>query len=218
MTAACTTKMTASQYFMLGEAPPGVRLELVDGRIVNSTGPITASQYLMLGEDPPGVRLELVNGEIVVSPSPSSNHSYTDTQLRIILGPYIRQHDLGIILGDVDTIFSDLNVRRPDILFVAKSRMHLIKGHGVPIAPDLCVEILSPSSATTDQTEKMDLYARSGVGHYWIIDPQGRTFSVYELSGEKYVRQTFGRDKDIVKAAPFPACEIPLAQLWSPLE
>ncbi|MCL2646212.1 MAG: Uma2 family endonuclease [Phycisphaerales bacterium] len=218
MTTASTTKMTASQYFMLGEDPPGLRLELVDGRIVNSTGPITASQYLMLGEDPPGVRLELVNGEIVVSPSPSSHHSYIDTMLRYILTGYIKQHDLGIILGDVDTIFSKLNVRRPDILFVAKSRLHLIKGHGIPIAPDLCVEILSPSSATTDQTEKMDLYARSGVPHYWIIDPKGRTFEAYELTDKQYIRQSFGRDKDVVKAAPFPACEIPLAELWSPLE
>ena len=179
---------------------------------------MTARQYFMLGEDPPGVRLELVNGEIVVSPSPSFNHSYTDTQLRSILVNHLKQHDQGVILGDVDTIFSDLNVRRPDILFVAKSRLHLIKGHGIPIAPDLCVEILSPSSATTDQTEKMDLYASSGVPHYWIIDPQGRTFSAYRLSGKKYVRKTFGRDKAIVKAAPFPDCEIPLAELWSPLD
>src|SRR4051794_28907503 len=111
---------------------------------------MTAKQFLMLGEDPPGLRLELVHGEIVVSPSPAFDHSYTDTQLRSILVGHINDNDLGAIVGDVDTIFDELNVRRPDILFIAKSRLHLIKGHGIPIIPDLCFEILSPSSPTTD--------------------------------------------------------------------
>ncbi|HUO09832.1 MAG TPA: Uma2 family endonuclease [Phycisphaerae bacterium] len=179
---------------------------------------MTAKQFLMLGEDPPGLRLELVHGEIVVSPSPSLRHSYADNQLRAILTVHINDHDLGMLLGDVDTIFDDLNVRRPDILFIAKSRLHLIKGHGIPIVPDLCVEILSPSSATIDQTDKFDLYAKSGVPHYWIVDPKGHTFDAYKLSSKKYVKAASGRERDIVKAPPFPTCKISLAQLWSPIE
>jgi Uma2 family endonuclease len=177
-----------------------------------------ASQFLMLGEDPPGLRLELVNGEIAVSPSPGFGHSYADSQLRAILVNHINEHDLGAIVGDVDTIFDDLNVRRPDVIFITKTRLHLIKGHGIPIIPDLCVEILSPSSATLDQTEKFELYADSGVPYYWIIDPKGRTFDGYKLSGKKYSRKTSGRDRDIMKALPFPDCKIPLAKLWSPIE
>src|ERR1035437_2984377 len=92
---------------------------------------MTARQYFMLGEDPPGIRLELANGEIVVSPSPAFDHSYTDTQLRVILAHHIMENDLGAIVGDVDTIFDNYNVCRPDILFIAKSRLHLIKGHGI---------------------------------------------------------------------------------------
>ena len=179
---------------------------------------MTAKQFFMLGEDPPGLRLELVHGEIVVSPSRAFDHSYTDSKLRHILIGHIEEHDLGAIVGDIDTIFDDLNVRRPDILFIAKSRLHLIKGHGIPIIPDLCVEILSPSSATVDQTDKFDLYAKSGVPHYWIVDPKGHTLDAYKLAGKKYVRKVSGRDRDIVKAPPFPTCKIPLAQLWSPIE
>jgi Uma2 family endonuclease len=182
---------------------------------------MTAKQFLMLGEDPPGLRLELVHGEIVVSPSPAFDHSYTDTQLRVILGEHINQHDLGALVGDVDTIFDNLNVRRPDILFIAKSRLHLIKGgggHGIPIIPDLCVEILSPSSATTDQTDKFELYAKSGVPHYWIVDPKGHTFDAYKLTGKKYVRKASGRERDTVKAPPFQNCQIALSRIWSPVE
>ena len=119
---------------------------------------------------------------------------------------------------DVDTIFNDLNVCRPDIIFIAKARLRLIKGHGIPIIPDLCVEILSPSSATMDQTEKFDLYAASGVPHYWIVDPQGHTLTAYKLAGKKYRRVVSGRERDIVKAPPFPTLPIPLAQIWSPLD
>jgi Uma2 family endonuclease len=179
---------------------------------------MTAEQFFMLGEDPPGLRLELVNGEIVVSPSPSFDHSFTDSQLRIILGQYINDNDLGAIVGDVDTIFDDLNVRRPDIIFIAKSRLRLIKGHGIPIVPDLCVEVLSPSSATTDQTEKFDLYAKSGVPCYWIVDPKGHSFEAFKLVGKKYQRVVTGRQRDVVKAPPFISLKIPLAKIWSPLD
>jgi Uma2 family endonuclease len=176
-----------------------------------------ASQFLMLGEDPPGLRLELVNGEITVSPSPSFEHSYADSQLRVLLGNHVNENDLGAIVGDIDTILDELNVRRPDIAFIAKARLKLIKGHGIPIPPDLCIEILSPGSATQDQTEKFDLYCRSGVPHYWIVDPKGRTFDAYKLVGKKYVRKASGRDRDVVKAPPFPTLKIPLAKLWSPV-
>lgn len=178
---------------------------------------MTARQFLMLGEDPPGVRLELVHGEIRMSPSPSFDHSYTDRMLSHILLGHIMQYDLGTLLGDLDTIFNDLNVRRPDILFIAKSRLHLIKGHGIPFAPDLCVEILSPASATMDQTDKFDLYAHSGVPHYWIVDPKGRTFDAYDLINNKFELKVSARDQATVSANPFPSLPIPLPQLWSPL-
>jgi Uma2 family endonuclease len=172
----------------------------------------------MMGEDPPGVRLELVHGEIRMSPSPSFDHAYIDRMLSHILLGHIIQHDLGALLGDLDTIFDDFNVRRPDILFVAKARLHLIKGHGIPFVPDLCIEILSPSSATMDQTDKFDLYASSGVPNYWIIDPKGRTFDAYALINGKYELNAQARDQMTVSAPPFPDLTIPLAQLWSPLQ
>ena len=183
-----------------------------------SAAKMTARQFFMLGEDPPGLRRELVNGAIALSRSPAFDHSYTDSQLRAVLGQHINQHDLGALVGDVDTIFDDLNVRRPDIIFIAKSRLHLIKGHGIPIIPDLCVEILSPSSATLDQTEKFDLYASSGVPHYWIVDPKGHTFEAYKLAGKNYRQIASGRESEVVKAAPFPKLKIPLSRIWSPIK
>src|SRR6187200_136743 len=87
-----------------------------------STMKMTARQFLQLGEDPPGVRLELVDGEIAVSPSPIPDHSYIVLTLSRILGDHIEKHDLGQLFGDVDTIFGEHDVRRPDILYFAKAR------------------------------------------------------------------------------------------------
>ena len=134
---------------------------------------ITSEQFLLLGQDPPGTRLELVDGDIVVSPSPSYEHSFTDTQLRSLLALHINENALGELVGDVDTIFDQLDVRRPDIIFIAKARTKLRdrKRHGIRFAPDLCVEIVSPESQDYDREEKFKLYEKCGVAHYWIVDP-----------------------------------------------
>jgi len=179
---------------------------------------MTADQFEMLGEDPPGVRLELVHGEIRMSPSPAYEHGYTDRKLCQILLNHIDDLDLGELVGDVDTYFDDLNVRRPDIIFTSKARTHLRDRdkHGIRFAPDLCVEILSPGSATMDQTDKFDLYAANGVAFYWIVDPMNRTFNAYRLKKGKYVLTSSGVRSDVVSAEPFPKLKIPLAKIWPP--
>src|SRR5213592_1610584 len=91
-----------------------------------STTKMTARQFLELGEDPPGVRLELVNGEVAVSPSPIPAHGYVVLRLAKILSNYIDDRDLGRLYPDVDTIFGEHDVRRPDLLFFSKERLDLI--------------------------------------------------------------------------------------------
>jgi Uma2 family endonuclease len=179
---------------------------------------MTARQYESLGQAPPGIRLELVHGEIAGSPFPDFIHGYTDRRLSQIILNHIDEHDLGELVGDIDTYFDDFNVRRPDIIFSAKARTRLRdpSKHGIRYAPDLCVEILSPGSATLDQTDKFDLYAKDGVAHYWIVDPQNQTFSAFQLSRGKYRKIASGTQADTVSADPFPNLKIPLSRLWPP--
>lgn len=177
---------------------------------------LKSMQFLALGDDPPGVRLELVHGEIAVSPSPSFDHSYIDRMLSYVLLNHLQEYDLGVLVGDVDTIFDEYNVRRPDILYISKARIHLRSGKVVNIAPDLCVEILSPSSATTDQVDKANLYAKHGVPHYWIVDPKSRTFEVYTLQGTSYELTQSARELDTIQPAPFSTLTLSLAKIWPP--
>ena len=91
-----------------------------------STIKMTARQFLELGEDPPGVRLELIDGEVAVSPSAVPNHAFVVAALLRILGQHVEEKKLGQLFPDVDTIFGEFDVRRPDVLFFSKRRLHLI--------------------------------------------------------------------------------------------
>src|SRR5688572_3281170 len=95
--------------------------------MVTSTIKLNARQFLHFEEDPPGVRLELVQGEIAVSPSPTPEHSFVVAQLTALLVQHVGKENLGIVLGDVDTIFGEYDVRRPDIAFFSRKRMHLLE-------------------------------------------------------------------------------------------
>jgi Uma2 family endonuclease len=181
-----------------------------------STIKMTARQFIELGEDPAGVRLELVNGEVAVSPSPVPDHSFVEKMLTHLLLTHLLAHDLGRLYGDTDTIFGAYDVRRPDLIYFAKSRLHFVGKKCMEGPPDLCVEIISPSSETIDKVDKYEQYEAAGVAHYWIIDPADRTADAYRLEGGKYVRAGHGRNDDVVHFPPFPDLDLPLGRLWHP--
>jgi Uma2 family endonuclease len=179
---------------------------------------MTASQFLMLGEDPAEIRRELVHGEIVVIPGASYAHGYVVTMLAAILGGHIIENDLGELVGHIDTIFGELDVRRPDIIFTAKSQLHLLdpNRHGIHYAPDLLVEVISPGNESMDRVDKFKLYATHGVKHYWLVDPDAKSFIACQLSGDRYLEAASAHGNDTIKAPPFPDLEISLARLWPP--
>jgi Uma2 family endonuclease len=184
---------------------------------VISTMKMTSRQFLAMGDDPPGVRLELVEGEIAVSPSPDFLHSRAEKRLSRFLLNYIIDHDLGEVAGDIDTIMSSYDVRRPDIIYYQKSRVPLIPFRGaLNAAPDLCVEIVSPSSGTIDRVDKFQQYADVGIAHYWILDPSKQTIEGYRLEKGQYELTGSGRATDIVILPPFNDLKIPLGELWVP--
>jgi len=181
-----------------------------------STIKMTARQFQQLGEDPPGVRLELVDGEIAVSPSPVPDHGYAVVALAALLKQHIDSNDLGMLLPDVDTIFGEHDVRRPDLFYFRKSRLHFIGDKAIHGPPDLCIEVISPGSERIDRRDKFKQYAAGKVRHYWIVDPRQKTIEAYDLRGRKYVGRVRGSGSDVVSLPPFSKLRIPLAKLWRP--
>lgn len=178
-----------------------------------STIPMTSRQFIELGEDPAGIRLELVNGEVAVTPNVTPEHSFVNIMLGSFIGRHILQHNLGRLYGDVDTLFGKHDVRRPDIIFFSTARLHLVGKKAMEGPPDLCVEIISPSSETIDKVDKYEQYQAAGVAHYWIIDPIERTARAFKLVNDAYHPAGEGRDQETVHFPPFMDLAIALGRL-----
>jgi Uma2 family endonuclease len=81
-------------------------------------------------------------------------------------------------------------------------------------APDLCIEIISPSSATIDRVDKFDQYRDAGMMYYWILDPIARSLEGFRLQRGEYVQTGEGRNDDVVTLPPFAKLKISLSTLW----
>jgi Uma2 family endonuclease len=181
-----------------------------------STIKMTARQFQELGEDPVGVRLELVDGAVAVYPSQTPRHSAIIVSLSYVIGKHISHNQLGHLFGDVDTFFGLYDVRRPDLLYFSTARLHFVGKTALEGPPDLCVEIVSPSSLRIDRKDKFKQYAKGKVKNYWIVNPMEKTVEGFRLVAGKYRLAGSGKNDDVISLPPFKDLEIPLGKLWYP--
>ena len=140
---------------------------------------LTFQDYLKTPDDE---RYELLDGELIMAPSPNEAHQIIAGKLGSRLLLFVEQHDLGqVFIAPYDVKLSDTDVVQPDILFVSSQRAGIRTSDNIQGAPDLVVEIQSPSTARRDWNDKLRLYARHGVNEYWIIDPEAHTVAVMLL-------------------------------------
>jgi Uma2 family endonuclease len=133
---------------------------------------LTYEDYKNTPEDE---RYELLDGVLVMSEAPRIVHQRVDTKLGARMGRYAEESDLGEVFhAPTDVLLSDTIVVQPDLLFISKQRAHIITEQNIQGAPDLVVEILSPSTANRDWTIKRGFYARYGVKELWIVDPDAK--------------------------------------------
>ncbi len=132
---------------------------------------------------PEDQRYELLDGKLIVAPAPNLGHQRIDTRLGALLHTFTQEKNLGEVFhAPCDVVLSNTDVVQPDLLFVSHERAHLLLGgDNVLGAPDLAVEILSPSTAGRDRKLKRALYAKHGVKEYWLVDPDARTVTVLRL-------------------------------------
>ena len=175
-----------------------------------NTTRMTAHQFLQLGEDPVGVRLELVDGKVAVSQSQTPAHSRIVVQMTSVLANHIDSKGLGELFYDLNTILDADNVRRPDLLFCSKDHLDLIGDKAMEGAPDLAIEVLSPSSVKTDRVDKFKQYQKAGVMHYWIIDPQEQRITVLTLDGTTYREHGVFVPGTVAPSALLPGFSLPV--------
>ena len=148
--------------------------------VVSQTAPkLTYQDYLNTSDDE---RYELLDGELIMVPAPNMDHQDIVTNLGTALSVFVKEQKLGrLYFAPTDVLLSDTDVVQPDLIFVSKEREHVRTPANIQGAPDLVVEILSPSSATRDWRDKRELYARHGVKEYWVVDPSNKIVSIMLL-------------------------------------
>ena len=133
-----------------------------------------------------GKRREIIDGELYVTPSPVDYHQMILFNLTMALGKFLESHPLGKLrFAPLDVILSEHDVLEPDLLLVLNEHQDFLQDW-VRGAPDLVVEILSPSTEARDRGIKLKAYARYGVGEYWIVDPEAQLIEVYRLTAKGF--------------------------------
>jgi Uma2 family endonuclease len=146
-------------------------------------------------------RYELYDGEVVELNSPIPRHQVIVDNIKHLLRCYSDVHGGLSLLSPIDIVFSEHNLAVPDVVFFAEARRHLVNFDVViRHAPDLVVEVLSPSTSVNDRGRKMRMFARFGVAEYWIADPMTACLDVHELQGGEYRLIQSASDGDLVRS------------------
>ena len=166
-------------------------------------------EYCCFPDD--GWRHEIVDGDHVMTPAPSTTHQTVSKRLQYQLYSQVELGGLGLVFNaPVDVQLTDHDIVQPDLVVVLKDRAKLITDANIDGPPDLVVEILSPLTLVADTARNKQLYERTGVGEYWVADPDNRRVDQFRLVD--------GRYEAVPPADPLIACggglRVRLADLW----
>lgn len=186
------------------------------GRLIDKKRPAT---YADVAAAPQHVVAELIDGTLYTTPRPSPPHALAAGRLLADLdGPFGRGK--GGPGGWVLLIEPELHivgqVMVPDIAGWRRERMsELPAGTAIELRPDWVCEVASPSTAALDRKVKMPKYAQAGVSHLWLVDPLAQLLLVFRLDAGAWREVGVYSEDDRVRAEPFEALEIDLAELWA---
>jgi len=145
----------------------------------------TYEDYLKLPDD--RNRYEIINGELIMTPAPKMIHQKISGNMELQLRLFVKKNKLGEVFDTpCDVFLTQKDIVQPDILFVSNENKKIITEDNIKGAPDLAIEVLSPTTAYYDLIEKKELYEKFGVREYWIVDYKKHWVEVHVLKNKKY--------------------------------
>lgn len=148
----------------------------------------TYSHYAVLPDD--GHRYEIVDGVLYMAPSPNGSHQDAVGRFYYYLLSCIEFAGLGKVrMAPFDVVLQPNVVVQPDVLVVLQRHLHKVNDAHILGAPDLVIEVASPSTATHDRQKKYIAYERARVPEYWIADASAQTVEVLTLENNAYYSQ-----------------------------
>ena len=172
---------------------------------------LTYEDYCRIPND--RCRHEILDGEHVVSPAPFVPHQNAVSEIVTQLRMQIQKVHRGFVFtSPIDVRLGPHDVVQPDVVAIRAERAALVKERWIDGAPDLVVEVLSPSTSRHERGLKATGYANFGVREYWLVDLVARTVEQFELEGDRYaLRQTA---TTTLHSLAFPDVTLELAALW----
>ena len=175
----------------------------------------TKLTYEDYAKTPEGERYELLEGELIMAAAPNMAHQRVGIRLGGEFYIFLMDADLGeAYMAPTDVYLSDTDVVQPDLLFTSKARTHIRNGKNIRGAPDLVVEILSPSTSSRDWGHKRDLYAKHGVKEYWLVDPYAKQVMVMPLEDVRYEIVGVYREDDTLRSPTLEGFDLDLGRVF----
>jgi Uma2 family endonuclease len=163
---------------------------------------------------PEGAPYQLIGGKLIMTPSPTPFHQYISTRIEKKLIDFVEERDLGLVFdAPLDVYLEEKETYQPDIIYISKERLNIIEDK-IKGAPDLVMEILSPSTAYYDLRRKARTYAKHGVKEYWVVDPMEKSVEIYKNNDGTFelVQKAEGEGK--IKSLILPGFEMELRHIF----
>ena len=178
----------------------------------HSSTKLTYADYELFPDD--DLRHEIIDGEHYVTASPITRHQRISLSLLHLIQSYLDTHPIGeLFSAPFDVVLSFHDVVVPDLIYLSKARAQLLTVKNLQGAPDLVVEILSPSTRPRDERLKRDLYERVGVEEYWLVDPDQNVVTIYRRGPVGFLPPVRFEKDGIVTTPLLPDFELPLARV-----
>jgi len=152
-----------------------------------------------------------------MTPSSNTRHQEISGRLFYRIYDFLLKNPFGkVFAAPCDVVFSKdpLQVAEPDLLFVSKEHLSIITEKNIQGVPDLIVEILSPSTESSDRRVKHSFCERFGVCEYWIVDPETETVQVFRLVAGRYPAPLEYEKSDLLVSPFFPGLSIALSEVF----
>jgi Uma2 family endonuclease len=174
----------------------------------------TAEDYMMLEEGSP---FQLVENNLVMSPSPSLIHQLILGELYDTIKAFVKQQQNPglVILPPMDVYFDEDNIYQPDLIYISNGKIAEIVKDRIKGAPDMVIEILSPSNAYYDLRQKKDNYQKYGVKEYIIVDPIIFSCELYALKGGVYQLHQKAEKTEQLHSVILPGLTFDLAKIFA---
>ena len=182
---------------------------------VSMRRPSTVQEYCAMPEGAP--YFQFIQGKAVEMPAPSIVHQDIIFNIASAIKAYLRTNAIGkVIIAPVDVHFSDSDYYEPDIVFVANEHINIISKNRIQGAPDLVVEVLSPSTGYHDQTTKKAIYEQEGVREYWLVHPAEHRVEILRNDGAKqgFVLHSQAQKQGVVRSAVLEGFSLALAEIF----